>query len=62
MITASDSFNTYDINKYCNSPVVTKWNIDEFINEFSAKKVKPGLNYNSGTNDNWESVGSLKDD
>ena len=61
MITASDSFNTYDINKYyVILPVVTKWNIDEFINEFSAKKVKPGFSYNSGTNDNWESVSSLK--
>ena len=61
MITASDSFNTYDINKYyVILPVVTKWNINEFINEFSAKKVKPGFSYNSGTNDNWESVSSLK--
>ena len=61
MITASDSFNTYDIDKYyVILPVVTKWEIDKFINEFSAKKVKPGFSYNSGTNDNWESVSSLK--
>ena len=61
MITASDSFNTYDIDKYyVILPVVTKWSIDEFINEFSAKKVKPGFSYNSGTNDRWESVSSLK--
>ena len=61
MITASDSFNTYDIDKYyVILPVVTKWKIDKFINEFSAIKVKPGFSYNSGTNDNWESVSSLK--
>ena len=27
---------------------------------FQLKKVKPGFSYNSGTNDNWESVSSLK--
>ena len=56
----SDSFNTYDINKYyVILPVVTKWNIDEFINEFSAK-VKPGLVITLN-NDSGESVSSLKD-
>tara|TARA_B100000073_G_C23300938_1_gene398609 strand:- start:55 stop:534 length:480 start_codon:yes stop_codon:yes gene_type:complete len=62
MITPSDSYNTYDIDKYyVILPVVTKWSIDEFVNEFSAKKVKPGFSYNSGTNDRWESVSSLKE-
>ena len=51
MITASDSYNTYDLGKYyVILPVVSKWNLSEFIKTFNAKNVQPGFSYNSGTN------------
>ena len=62
MITASDSYNTYDLGKYyVILPVVSKWNLSEFIKTFNAKNVQPGFSYNSGTNNNWETISSLKE-
>ena len=62
MITASDSYNTYDLgNYYVILPVVSKWNLSEFIKTFNAKNVQPGFSYNSGTNNNWETISSLKE-
>ena len=62
MITASDSFNTYDLGKYYTilPTTITEWNLDDFIKKFNAKKVKQGFTYNSGTNTEWESVDSLR--
>ena len=61
MITASDSFNTYDIGKYYTIlPTITPWNIDEFINNFKAKKVPQNFSYNSGDNVEWVSVKDLR--
>ncbi len=61
MITPSDSFYTYDLGKYYTIlPSQPKWKLDEFINNFNAKKVTPGFAYNSGTNNDWESVESLR--
>ncbi len=61
MITASDSFNTYDLGNYfVILPTQTKWNLDEFIKEFDAKIVEPGFYYNSGENTEWETVESLR--
>ena len=61
MITASDSFFTYDIDKYfVIIPQTPMWNIDDFTGEFNAKLVPNGFAYNSGTNTEWETVDSLR--
>ncbi|MEO6348149.1 MAG: UDP-N-acetylglucosamine 4,6-dehydratase (inverting) [Aquaticitalea sp.] len=61
MITASDSFNTYDLGKYYTIlPATHKWLLKDYIEEFGAKKVKEGFSYNSGENTVWETVESLR--
>lgn len=61
MITTSDSFYTYDLGKYyAIIPSVPNWNIDDFINNFNAKKVTQGFRYNSGENSEWETIASLR--
>lgn len=61
MITASDSFYTYDLGKYYTIlPSVPKFNIEEYKKHFHAKLVPAGFNYNSGENTEWETVDSLK--
>ncbi|WP_282115642.1 UDP-N-acetylglucosamine 4,6-dehydratase (inverting) [Cellulophaga baltica] len=61
MITTSDSFYTYDLGKYYTIlPSTHKWNLEDFIKEFNAKPVSPNFSYNSGDNDEWESVESLR--
>ena len=62
MITDSDSYYTYDLGKYYTIlPATHKWKLDDFIKEFKAKKVTPGFQYNSGENEEWESVGNLRE-
>lgn len=61
MITASDSFTTYDLGKYyVILPQVTNWKLEEYIIEFNATKVPVGFYYNSGDNTEWETVESLR--
>ena len=61
MITASDSFYTYDLGKYYTIlPTVANFKIKDYIKLFSAKKVAEGFNYDSGTNTEWETVESLR--
>jgi UDP-N-acetylglucosamine 4,6-dehydratase (inverting) len=61
MITASDSFYTYDLGKYYTIlPSVPNFKINDFITSFGAKKVQEGFNYDSGTNTEWETVESLR--
>jgi FlaA1/EpsC-like NDP-sugar epimerase len=61
MITASDSFNTYDLGKYyVILPSIPNWNLNSFISKFNAKKVTTGFSYNSGDNTQWETVESLR--
>lgn len=61
MITSSDSFYTYDLGKYyVILPALHKWGLKEYIENFNAKKVEQGFSYNSGENDEWESVESLR--
>lgn len=61
MITASDSFTTYDLGKYyVILPQTPVWNIHDFINQFGAKPVEKGFSYSSGENTEWESVDSLR--
>lgn len=61
MITASDSFYTYDLGKYYTIlPSVPNFNLDEYLDHFKAKKVQEGFNYNSGSNEDWETVDTLR--
>lgn len=61
MITASDSFYTYDIGRYyVIIPQEPHWDREKFISVFNAKKVQEGFNYNSGTNDEWIDVDAIR--
>jgi FlaA1/EpsC-like NDP-sugar epimerase len=61
MITASDSFFTYDLGKYfAILPTTPKWKLEEFIHVFGAVRVKEGFSYTSNNNDYWETVESLR--
>jgi UDP-N-acetylglucosamine 4,6-dehydratase/5-epimerase len=61
MITKSDAFNTYDIGRYyVILPSNTNWDLQKFIKDHNAKKVKENFSYNSGENSSWETVESLK--
>jgi len=61
MITSSDSFNTYDLGKYyVILPQVPRFKLEDFISQNNAKLVEPGFKYNSGENDEWETVESIR--
>jgi len=61
MITISDSYNTIDLGKYyAILPQQPIFNVDDYLKHFSAKGVPAGFSYDSGNNDQWESVGSLR--
>jgi FlaA1/EpsC-like NDP-sugar epimerase len=61
MITASDSFTTYDLGKYyAILPQVPAFDLPDFIKGFEAKPVTPGFHYSSGTNTDWLSVEDLR--
>ena len=62
MITASDSYSTYDLGDYyVILPLETKWNLSDFLTEFNAKKVKQGFSYNSKENTTFLSVQELRE-
>ncbi|MCF8330160.1 MAG: UDP-N-acetylglucosamine 4,6-dehydratase (inverting) [Crocinitomicaceae bacterium] len=62
MISASDSFFTYDLGKYyVIIPQSTIWNLNEFVLKFNAIKVKEGFSYNSLDNEQMENVESLRE-
>ena len=61
MITASDSFTSFDLGKYyAILPQVPNWKLSDFIDRFKATKVAEGFNYSSGTNTEWLSVNALR--
>ena len=61
MITTSDSYYTYDLGKYyIILPATHQWKTEEFVKTFNAKKVAQGFSYNSGDNEEWETVESLR--
>ena len=61
MITASDSFYTYDLGKYyAILPSSHQWDLEQFKEQFKAKKVGQGFSYNSFDNTEWETVESLR--
>lgn len=61
MITISDSYYTYDLGKYYTIlPATHGWSLDEFKEKFDAKRVESSFSYNSGDNEEWETVESLR--
>ena len=62
MITASDSFTTYDLGRYYTIlPQVPAWELKDFIEKFKAVKVPTGFHYTSGTNEEWLDVKQLRE-
>ena len=62
MITISDALNTYDIGKYyAILPQQTVFKRKRFIKHFNAKLVDPNFSYNSGDNEEWETIESLRE-
>ncbi len=61
MITVSDAPNTYDIGKYyVILPQETSFDKEAFVKHFKAKLVPANFSYNSGENQEWESIESLR--
>jgi UDP-N-acetylglucosamine 4,6-dehydratase (inverting) len=61
MISASDSYNTYDIGQYYTIlPQKPAFSLEDFISTHNAVPVAPGFSYNSGENESWETVESLR--
>jgi UDP-N-acetylglucosamine 4,6-dehydratase len=61
MITSSDSYNTFDLGKYYTIlPSEPHFSLPDFIKNFNAVKVPEGFVYNSGSNNEWVDVESLK--
>ncbi len=62
MISFSDSYTTYDIDKYyVILPSNPKWDLEKFIQEFSARKLEKQFSYNSFENTEWETIESLRE-
>jgi UDP-N-acetylglucosamine 4,6-dehydratase (inverting) len=62
MINPTDSFYTYHVGEYYTIlPATHKWDLNEFIDHFNATKVPLGFKYNSGENEDWETVESLRE-
>jgi len=61
MITASDSYSTYDLGDYyVILPLDKSWDLKDFLIEFKAKKVDEGFSYNSKNNEKFLSVEGLR--
>ena len=61
MITASDSFTTYDLGKYfVILPQTPRWKLQDYIQQFSAKPVEQGFRYTSGENKDFLTVEQLR--
>ncbi len=61
MITSSDSFNTLDLGKYyVILPQQPMFDLEEYKKKYKATAVPHQFAYNSGTNDQWETVESIR--
>ncbi len=61
MITVSDSLFTFDLGKYyVILPQEPLFDIEEYKQHFNAKNVPVEFSYNSGGNDKWETIESLR--
>jgi UDP-N-acetylglucosamine 4,6-dehydratase/5-epimerase len=62
MITPSDSFNTVDMGPYyAILPTGGEYNTEDYCTSTGAKLVEPGFSYNSGSNQDFLSVGQLRE-
>lgn len=62
MITASDSFNTVDLGPYyAILPVSAEYSVAEYCRRQGGEPIAPGFAYNSGTNPDFLSVGTLRE-
>jgi len=63
MITETDSLSTIDIGKYyAILPSVSfSHSRESYMNHYNAKEVPFGFRYNSGTNEEWETVESMRE-
>ena len=62
MITSSDSYNTYDLDKYyVILPQKPVFNLEKFLQKFDAKKVNEGFSYNSEENEHFLSIQEIRD-
>jgi len=60
MITESDSFNTIEFDKYY-AIIPSGSDKKRYLDHFNANEVPKGFRYNSGTNNDWESVESMRE-
>jgi FlaA1/EpsC-like NDP-sugar epimerase len=61
MITASDSFNTVDMERYfAILPSAGRLSVEEYAAKFGGKAVEPGFSYSSGTNEQFLTVEELR--
>ncbi len=60
MITVSDSYNTIEFDKYY-AILASDSNKELYLKHFKAHEVEKGFQYNSGTNDKWETVESMRE-
>lgn len=63
MITLTDSLNTIDLGKYyaiLPSISFAGLHMEDYIRHFNAKRVPDGFHYSSDSNEQWETVESLK--
>jgi UDP-N-acetylglucosamine 4,6-dehydratase len=62
MITPTDSFSTIDIgNYYAILPSVSYvYTNEDYMTHYNGKPVPKGFSYNSGDNDDWETIDSLR--
>lgn len=60
MITSSDSYNTIEFDEYY---AILPSNIDKekYLKHFNAKEVEKGFQFDSGKNDKWETVESIRE-
>ena len=63
MITDTDSLNTIDLGRYyAILPSVSySYTEQDYLKKHNAEKVPFGFKYNSGTNEDWETVESLRE-
>ena len=61
MITASDSYTTYNLGKYfAILPQKPIWNLESFLKKFKASKVPEGQSYSSGKNTEWLDIDEIR--
>lgn len=62
MITKSDSINTLEFDKYFVMLSASRiWDVDKYLSAFNGKRCHTDFCYNSGTNDEWLDVDTIRD-